>query len=245
MRPAGRPQAHLGQADRRMHDRRQAAARAEQGRLREGRSSKPPRRKTRRPSASGSGVSAKPSAPPTRSRSGAIATCSSAFPTRRRTARRARRRSTTSPARCATRRRGSSCCSRSASPCWTRLEFYRLRKPLPHKLKLALDANDASLEAQRSLVQNQQTEVVRINALYDAELARLKKLWAGALPGSRRSARRRARRHDRSSPAPSSRPRRRQVGGRLSRRAWRAAARSAAPDRPCPGSPSSPGRPGR
>ena len=62
-------------------------------------------------------------------------------------------------------------------------EFY-VGKPLPSKLKLALDANDASLEAQRSLVQNQQTEVVRINALYDAELARLKKLWAGALPGS-------------------------------------------------------------
>ena len=55
---------------------------------------------------------------------------------------------------------------------------------MPHKLKLALDANDASLEAQRSLVQNQQTEVVRINALYDTELARLKKLWAGAMPGT-------------------------------------------------------------
>ena len=62
-------------------------------------------------------------------------------------------------------------------------EFY-VGKPLPNKVKLALDANDASLEAQRSLVQNQQTEVVRINALYDAELARLKKLWAGAMLGS-------------------------------------------------------------
>jgi len=62
-------------------------------------------------------------------------------------------------------------------------EFY-VGKPLPSKVKLALDANDASLEAQRSLVQNQQTEVVRINTLYDAELARLKKLWAGAMLGS-------------------------------------------------------------
>jgi len=62
-------------------------------------------------------------------------------------------------------------------------EFY-LGKSLPNKLKLALDANDASLEAQRSLVQNQQIEVVRINALYDADLARLKKLWAGAMPGT-------------------------------------------------------------
>jgi len=62
-------------------------------------------------------------------------------------------------------------------------EFY-VGKPLPTKLKLAIDANDAALEAQRSLVQNQQIEVVRINALYDTELARLKKLWAGAPAGS-------------------------------------------------------------
>jgi len=62
-------------------------------------------------------------------------------------------------------------------------EFY-VGKPLPSKLKLALDANDASLEAQKSLVQNQQAEIVRINALYDAELARLRKLWAGAPAGS-------------------------------------------------------------
>jgi hypothetical protein len=62
-------------------------------------------------------------------------------------------------------------------------EFY-VGKPLPTKLKLALDSNEASLEAQKSLVQNQQTEVGRINALYDAELARLKRLWAGASAGS-------------------------------------------------------------
>ena len=62
-------------------------------------------------------------------------------------------------------------------------EFY-VGKPLPAKLKSALDANDAALDAQKSLVQNQQVEVVRINGLYDAELARLKKLWAGAPAGS-------------------------------------------------------------
>jgi len=62
-------------------------------------------------------------------------------------------------------------------------EFY-VDKPLPTKLKLALDSNEASLEAQRSLVLNQQIEVGRINALYDAELARLRKLWAGASAGS-------------------------------------------------------------
>jgi hypothetical protein len=62
-------------------------------------------------------------------------------------------------------------------------EFY-VGKPLPSKLKLALDANDASLAAQKALIQNQQAEVVRINGIYDAELARLRKLWAGAPPGS-------------------------------------------------------------
>lgn len=62
-------------------------------------------------------------------------------------------------------------------------EFY-VGKSLPHKVRLGLDANDAALDAQRSLVQNQQIEVVRINGLYDAELARLKKLWAGAMPGT-------------------------------------------------------------
>ena len=62
-------------------------------------------------------------------------------------------------------------------------EFYKGRK-LPSKLRQQLDANDAAAAAQRSLVQNQKTEIDRINALYDAELDRLKKLWSGTLPGS-------------------------------------------------------------
>lgn len=62
-------------------------------------------------------------------------------------------------------------------------EFYK-GKPLPAKLKQALDANDASVEAQQVLIENQKAELVRINARFDAELARLKKLWAGATPGS-------------------------------------------------------------
>jgi hypothetical protein len=62
-------------------------------------------------------------------------------------------------------------------------EFYKGR-PLPGKLKQALDANDASVEAQEALIENQKAEIVRINARFDAELARLKKLWAGAAPGS-------------------------------------------------------------
>jgi hypothetical protein len=73
---------------------------------------------------------------------------------------------------------------RDRKPVLEEHELYPPPKQAPAKLKLQLDANDASLEAQRSLVQNQQTEVVRINALYDAELARLRKLWGGAMPGT-------------------------------------------------------------
>lgn len=62
-------------------------------------------------------------------------------------------------------------------------EFYK-GKPLPGKLKQSLDANDASIEAQEVLIENQKAELVRINKSFDAELARLKKLWAGATPGS-------------------------------------------------------------
>jgi Domain of unknown function (DUF4124) len=62
-------------------------------------------------------------------------------------------------------------------------EFY-IGRPMPPKLRQALDGNDASVDAQRVAVQNQQAELVRINALYDAELDHLKRLWGGARPGS-------------------------------------------------------------
>jgi hypothetical protein len=62
-------------------------------------------------------------------------------------------------------------------------EFYKGR-PLPAKLKQALDANDAGVEAQEVLIDNQKAEIVRINTRFDAELARLRKLWTGAAPGS-------------------------------------------------------------
>jgi hypothetical protein len=62
-------------------------------------------------------------------------------------------------------------------------EFYK-GKPLPPKLKAALDANDASMEAQKESTASQQAELDRVNRLYDAELVRLRKLWAGAPPGS-------------------------------------------------------------
>ncbi|MDE2396371.1 MAG: hypothetical protein KGM91_13115 [Burkholderiales bacterium] len=62
-------------------------------------------------------------------------------------------------------------------------EFYT-GKPLPLKLQQALDANDAATEAQRSAVASQQVEIDRINHNYDLELERLRRLWAGAAPGS-------------------------------------------------------------
>jgi len=62
-------------------------------------------------------------------------------------------------------------------------QFYA-GKQVPAKLKSQIDANDAALAAQRSLMQDQQAEVGRIDGLFDTELSRLKKLWAGAPPGS-------------------------------------------------------------
>lgn len=62
-------------------------------------------------------------------------------------------------------------------------EFYKGRA-LPAKLKQQLDANDASVEAQHVLIENQKAELVRVNRNFDVELTRLKKLWAGAPPGS-------------------------------------------------------------
>jgi hypothetical protein len=68
-------------------------------------------------------------------------------------------------------------------PLMDEAEFF-VGKPLPLKLKQQLDANDAATDAQRSLILNQQAEIGRITALFDLELARLKKLWAGAPAGS-------------------------------------------------------------
>lgn len=66
-------------------------------------------------------------------------------------------------------------------------EFYK-GKQLPASLKTKLEFIDVTVDAQKTLVQNQQAEVVRINGLFDQELERLKKLWAGAPPGSLGSA---------------------------------------------------------
>jgi hypothetical protein len=68
-------------------------------------------------------------------------------------------------------------------PLVSEAEFYKTAS-LPPKLKTQLDANDAAVEAQRSSAANQESELGRINRLYDAELERLRKLWAGAPAGS-------------------------------------------------------------
>jgi Domain of unknown function (DUF4124) len=62
-------------------------------------------------------------------------------------------------------------------------EFYKGRA-MPSKLKQQLDGIDATAEAQRELMQNQRAETLRIDATFDAELVRLRALWAGAVPGS-------------------------------------------------------------
>jgi len=62
-------------------------------------------------------------------------------------------------------------------------EFYTGRQ-MPPALKQQLDANDAAVEAQRVLLGNQQSESARINATFDAELVRLRAMWAGGKPGA-------------------------------------------------------------
>lgn len=68
-------------------------------------------------------------------------------------------------------------------PLLNETEFYQ-GKPVPPKLKSALEANDAALEAQKSAVASQAAELDRINKIYDVELERLRRLWAGAAPGT-------------------------------------------------------------
>ena len=68
-------------------------------------------------------------------------------------------------------------------PLLSEAEFYT-GKSLPPKLRNQLEANDAAASAQREAAVYQEAELDRVNRLYDAELARLKALWAGAAPGS-------------------------------------------------------------
>jgi hypothetical protein len=72
---------------------------------------------------------------------------------------------------------------RERKPLIEETEFYK-GKSLPGKLKGQLDANDAAAAAQKELLVQQKAELDRASKLYDVELAHLKKLWAGAPPGS-------------------------------------------------------------
>jgi len=62
-------------------------------------------------------------------------------------------------------------------------EFYQGRS-LPANLKASIEANEVAIEAQRAANANQEAELSRINQLFDTELERLNRLWAGAAPGS-------------------------------------------------------------
>lgn len=73
--------------------------------------------------------------------------------------------------------------ARDRKPLENELEFYKKKTP-PGKLLEQLDANDAAVDAQKDLVRNLESERERIVANFDQELARLRKLWAGATPGS-------------------------------------------------------------
>lgn len=73
--------------------------------------------------------------------------------------------------------------ARERKPLLEESEFYK-GKPLPALLKQQLDANEAAAAAQRDAQINLKAEQERIAKRYDAELAHLKRLWAGAAPGS-------------------------------------------------------------
>jgi hypothetical protein len=61
-------------------------------------------------------------------------------------------------------------------------EFYK-GKRLPLKLQHQLDTNEAAADAQRQSIENQRAEMVRLNRIFDDELNRLRRMWAGAAPG--------------------------------------------------------------
>jgi hypothetical protein len=72
---------------------------------------------------------------------------------------------------------------RERKPLADETEFYK-NQTLPGKLKGQLDANDAATAAQKELLVQQKAELERVSKLYDSELTHLKRLWAGAAPGS-------------------------------------------------------------
>ncbi len=73
--------------------------------------------------------------------------------------------------------------ARERKPLLDEAEFYAGR-PLPTALLQKIEANEVAIRSQQEAVQTQLAELDRVNALFDAELAHLKQLWAGAPPGS-------------------------------------------------------------
>lgn len=62
-------------------------------------------------------------------------------------------------------------------------EFYK-SVAMPAKLRHEIEANEAATTSQRMLIQGQAAEGARVNARFDIELDRLRRLWAGVAPGS-------------------------------------------------------------
>jgi hypothetical protein len=73
--------------------------------------------------------------------------------------------------------------ARERKPLLEEAEFYQ-GKPLPPKLKQQLEANEVATTAQAEVQVNQKAEIERVGRLYDAELARLRRLWSGGTPGT-------------------------------------------------------------
>lgn len=56
-------------------------------------------------------------------------------------------------------------------------------KTLPQALRARIASNEGAVDAQRTILRDQQAELQRIDQQFDQELARLRALWAGATPG--------------------------------------------------------------
>ncbi len=57
-------------------------------------------------------------------------------------------------------------------------------KVLPQALRARIAANEGAIEAQNTILRDQEAERERLTKQFDAELARLRALWAGATPGA-------------------------------------------------------------
>lgn len=73
--------------------------------------------------------------------------------------------------------------TKERKPLLDEAEFYTGRT-MPAKLKQSLEFVEVAVDAHRTLIQNQEAELRRIDQLYDLELQRLRKLWTGTPPGT-------------------------------------------------------------